>query len=421
MAKYVYRAKRSPTTVIDGQVEAVSEDDAVQKISEMGLTPFHVSLAGAPMGQTKVTAQKRQAPVPVSQPFPQPVSADKLRVKAQDIDRFTRQLATLVKSKVPLLRALFLIAEQPGNRTFQAAIADLAAQVRQGHTLSGAMAKYPLVFDSLYISMVLAGERGGVLETSLVRLAEHREKQREIRRHIQGALAYPLFVVSVGAVTVFAVITFFLPRVTGLFRDIQQDLPLPTEILLAMTDFMSVNWHWIIIVALLLGAILFRNRPGSRKKMALDFLKLHLPVVRRLVSSAEIARFARTMALLVRNGVSVHEGLVLATKTVGNEAMRSNIEQAGVQIVSRGATLSGSLARTNVFPRFVINMITVGEEGGELEEAMDEVATAYEREVEQSVKVVLSLLEPVLILLVGGVVAFIVFAMLLPIFDIGGL
>ena len=416
MATFYYQAKRTPASTENGEIEAVSKDQAVQRLSRQGLTP--VSVQPADKAGARPDLHARQTAAEAGHSTDQNPAQIRCRTKA--VDQFTRQLATLIKANVPILQALSLIAEQPGRRPYHAMVQQLTDSVRQGSTLSDAMARFPLVFNNLYLSMVIAGERGGVLEESLLRLAEHRERQQETRRRIQAALAYPAFVVVVGLATVLTVLTAFLPRVVGLFKNMEQRLPVPTQILIGVTDFLHANWYWVLIAAGLLAAILFRHRPGSRKKMIFDYLTLHTPVINRLIRNAEIAKFARTLALLIRNGISVHESLRLATRTLDNEALKNQIEQVGDQIVSKGATLSGSLTRAGVFPRFALNMIRVGEESGDLEEALNEVAGAYDREVEQSVKLMMSLLEPILILLVGGIVAFIVFAMLLPIFDIGG-
>lgn len=426
MPTFKYTAKRSPTVTVDGEIHAFSEDDAVHKLGQMGLAPISLEAAAAHGPAVRhpinVPSSRDRASRPADRSMPE--TADRVggvRVSTQDVDRFTRQLASLVKANVPILRALSLISEQPGRPAFQAVVDDLAAQVQQGRTLSDAMSRYPTVFNNLYIAMVLAGERGGVLDTTLLRLAEHRETEQETRRNIQSAMAYPAFVIVTGIVTVVVILTYFLPKVLPVFDTLQQELPVPTRILIQTTDFLSANWYWFAIAAALLAALVTRARPGSRKKLVLDFLKLSTPIFRNMVKSAEIAKLARTLGLMIRNGISVHEGLLLATGTLDNEALKTKIEQVGADIVNKGATLSSSLARVDLLPKFVINMIGVGEEGGELPEALDEVANVYEREVQQSVKLMISLLEPLLILLIGGIVAFIVFAMLLPIFDIGGM
>jgi type II secretory pathway component PulF len=336
------------------------------------------------------------------------------------VDRFTRRLATLVRTNVPLLRAMSLIEEQAGSSpNLGKVVTDLREQVKQGRQLSEAMAKFPKVFDQLYVSMVFAGERGGVLDETLAKLAEHREKELETRRRIQAAMAYPSFVVAVGILTVFVVVTFILPKVMPLFETLDSDLPWSTNVLIWTVGFMRGYWPWIVIAVALFALVLGRGDTGSRRRQVADLFKLHMPVVKTLVKNAEIAKFARTLALMVRSGISVQEGLQLATATVGNAVFRDKVGAVGKDIVNRGATLSTSLARSGLFPSFAVNMVGVGEESGELADALQEVAAVYDQEVEQSVKLLVSMLEPALIILVGGVVAFIVFAMLMPIFDLG--
>ncbi len=416
MPAFDYKAKKSPTETVTGQVEAPSHEDVVRRLVDQGLTPVQVAetvkIAMPPLSSRSAAARPRQA----GGGGP----SSPLRVKPRDLDRFTRQMATLVRTNVPLLRALALIEEQAAKAPHLGTlVADLREQVKQGRQLSDAMRKYPLVFDPLYISMVVAGERGGVLAETLSRLAEHRERELATRRRIQAAMAYPSFVIVVGMLTVFIVVTFILPRVIHLFENLSRDLPLATRMLIWSTHFMRDHWYWLAMGLALLALLVTRSRPGSRKKLAVDLLKLHLPIVRQLVLHADIAKFARTLSLLVRNGISVHEGLQLATATVQNDVFRVQVEAVGSDIVNRGATLSASLQRSQAFPAFAVNMVTVGEESGELPEALDEVAIVYDQEVEQSIKLMVSMLEPLLIIVVGGIVAFIVFAMLMPIFDIG--
>ena len=413
MPTFSYQAKKSPTETVSGDLEAATRDAAVHRLIDLGLSPITVEpRAAAPVRVQPVSTPETRRPGESGARF--------LRLKAREVDRFTRQLASLIKSSVPILRALSLIAEQPGTPALKEIVGDLSRQVSQGRQLSEALSRYPRTFDHLYVSMVIAGERGGALDQALLRLAEHREKELETRRRIQAALAYPAFVTVVGLGTVFAVLTFFLPRVIHLFENMKQELPVPTRVLIAITHFLRGNWYLVLLAVGILVLVASRHRPGSRRKAALDFVKLHIPLARNLVMHSEIARFCRTMGLLIHNGISVHEGLVLATGIVENAAFKARIEQVGSEIVNKGMTLSASLARAGVFPAFAINMIMVGEESGELEGALNEVARVYETEVEQALRIMLSLLEPLLILLIGGMVAFIVFAMLLPIFNLGG-
>lgn len=415
MPFYTYKAKSGPDKVLSGEIEAVSQDAAVEKLVEKGLTPVSVAEAYAAGADSGGRSGGRSAAQGAERPR---LSLLSTHAASGDIDIFTRQIASLIRAGVPVLRALSIIVSQTESKPLKAVVEDLSAQIRDGRMLSESMFKYPRVFNGLYISMIKAGEKGGALDEVLYRLADYREKEDELRRKIQAAAAYPLFVMAVGIVSVFVMLTFFLPKLMVIFTDMSQ-LPLPTRMLKQASDFMSANWIWSVIALIFIAAIFSRSKPGGKKKMAFDAVKLHIPFVRRFVRNVEIARFSRTLGLLFKNGISVHESLQLATDTLDNELLRSQLESARDDLLNKGQTLSASLKKINLFPVFAVNMIAVGEESGKLEESLAEIANVYEREVEQSIKIMTALLEPVLILAVGAVVGFIVFAMLLPIFSIG--
>jgi type II secretory pathway component PulF len=347
------------------------------------------------------------------------MSAGFARIGSKHVDAFTWQLASLVKASVPMLKALALISQQTENRALKAVVDDLYNQVKNGRTLSDGMRKYPHLFNNLYLSMITSGEQGGVLHEVLYRIAEYREKEQAVLRKIQAALAYPAVMVVVGAGTVFVMLTFFMPKFIGIFKTMKQTLPVPTRVMIGISHFMSANWLWILIALVFVLVVFGRVRPSSRKKFLFDLVKLHIPFINRFVRNAEIAKLARTLGLLLKSGLSIHDSLSLATDTLDNDALRNQLRRVSDDIVQQGATLSSSLARVKVFPTFALNMIAVGEESGKLEESLIGIASTYEKEVEQTISVMTSLLEPLLILVIGGVVGFIVFALLLPIFNIG--
>lgn len=410
MPVYIYKAKRGPEEIVSAEIEAASQDNAVTKLIEMGLSP--ISVVEKKVGEPGVSGQRSAAKIE------RRISQTRVSVRAQDIDIFTRQLASLIKAGVPVLRALSLILKQTNNKALKEVAAELGNRIRDGKMLSEAMDKFPGVFNNLYISMIRAGEKGGVLDEVLYRLAEHREKEQEVKRKIQAAIAYPLLVICVGIVTVFVMLTFFLPKLIGIFENIQS-LPLPTKMLIGISGFMHNNWHWFLITFFFIATISLGAKSGSKKRLLFDAVKLHMPFMKDFVRNAEISKFARTLGLLFKNGISVHESLELAADCLDNDALRARLAEARSDILSKGLTLSASLNKIDIFPPFAVNMIAVGEEGGRLEESLTEIANVYDREVEQSIKVMTSLLEPILILAVGTVVGFIVFAMLLPIFNIG--
>jgi type II secretory pathway component PulF len=419
MPVYTYKAKKGPKELVQGELEAASQDNAVARLEEMGLTPVNVVAKGVERDNKKLeTAFHRGGGTPVPPPRWNAVSGLG-RVRTRDIDTFTRQMASLIRAGVPVANALSLIAGQSSETPLGSVVSGLEKEVKDGKMLSEAMGKYRNLFNNLYLSLVKSGEKAGVLDETLTRLASHREKEDEIRRRIQAALAYPLLIITVGIATVFIMLTYFLPKLVGLFENMRQALPIPTKILIGMSGFFSANWYWILMALVLAGAIFGRVKPGSKKKFVFDMIKLHVPFVNKFIMDAEAAKFTKTLGLLLESGVPIHQSLELATKTLDNDALREGLSTVSREIVSQGSSLSGSLKRSRIFPAFVTNMIAVGEEGGKLEGALREVTSTYEKEVEQAMKIATALLEPILILVVGSVVGFIVFAMLLPIFNIG--
>lgn len=409
MPKFVYKAKKGPKEFVEGQLVADNADQVVRELDAMGLSPVTVDEieGGKPEVKTDDTGDVK-APVVRNR-----------KIRSKDIDGLTWQLASLVKASVPILRALALISQQTENQNLKVVVDDLKNQVKDGKTLSEAMGHYPKLFNNLFLSMVQSGERGGVLDEVLYKIAEHREKEQKMRRKIQSALAYPMVMLVVGIGTVFVMLTFFMPKFVGIFERMQRELPLPTQILINVSEFMQQYWMWIILVVVFAVALLGKGRPGGKKKFFFDMIKLHTPIVKQFIRDAEIAKFCRTLGMLLKNGLPVYESLALSTRTLDNDVLRKQLEITSSDIVNQGATLSASLKKVKIFPNFAINMIAVGEEGGKLEESLDGVAEAYEKEVDQAIGIMTSLLEPILILTIGGIVGCIVFAMLLPIFDIG--
>lgn len=401
MPTYTYKAKKGPEEIIEGRIEAVTQDDAVEQLNRIGLTPVSVAELNR--------AEKKQRFARV----------ETGRITVSDIDMFTRQLSSLIKAGIPVLKSLTLISQQVENGSLARVVTDMERGIKDGKMLSEALAQYPRLFNSLYINMVKAGEKSGTLDEVLQNLTDYRQKEEDIRQKIQAALAYPLLILVVGIGTVIIMLTFFLPKLTGLFRDMNQALPFSTRLLIGISAFMSENWHWLILFFIFAIAVFTRGKLGSRKKIIFDAVKLHLPVINKFVMDAEIARFARTLALLLKNGIPVFEGLELATEVLDNEVLKSNLKTARNELITQGTQLSGSLRGIKVFPLFAVNMIAVGEEGGKLPHSLNTIADSYDRQTDQAIKLMTSLLEPLLILVIGSIVGFIVFAMLLPVFNMG--
>ncbi len=398
MPKFEYRAKKGPGRTVEGELDAESEADAVSAVTAMGYSPIRVS--------RKEDLEKKGSRLFGS------------LITRRHVTVFTRQLAGLTKSGVPILKALSIIGNQTANKRFKRALEGVGRKVRDGRMLSEGLADYPQQFPELYINMVRAGETGGVLDVVLERLAETREREEETRRKVQAAIAYPVLIVSVGVFTVFVLLAFFLPKVLALFED-REDLPLPTEILLGVSSFFSDYWLWMLAVAALFFALLRRFASMEQGRSFVDGLKLRLPLVGQFVLKSQIVRMARTLALLIESGIAIDKAMELSANAIENEVLKQEMLDVKDSTVRHGTSFADGLRDAEHFPAFVGNMSSVGEEAGRLEQSLVEVADFYEREVEHQSKLATSLLEPALILVVGGIVGFIVAAMLLPIFQLG--
>jgi type II secretory pathway component PulF len=398
MPNYLYKAKDGPGKTVQRELVAESEASAIARIEAMGLIPVWVRPKGRGHAASSKPSQRG--------------------VRTSDVSVFTRQLASMLKSGVPILRALSTIGDQTENRRLQAVVGDLEASIRDGSMLSEGMRRYTKLFPELYVNMVESGETGGVLDTILFRLAEAGETEEENRRKVQAAMAYPVLVAVVGALTVFVLLTFFMPRVMALFDGYKQ-LPLATQILLAVSRFFSQSWYWIVMGVVAVLAVFHRLAALDRGRTFVDGIKLRLPLFGRFLRDVDLARFARTFALLIDSGVSIDRVLTLSANAIHNAVLRHEVESVRTRTVKHGMTLSASVKASIVFPPFVGNMLAVGEETGRIDESLNEVARFYEGCVDRQSRMVTSLIEPVLLLVVGLVVGFIVFAMLLPIFEIG--
>ncbi len=398
MPKYEYKAKDGPGKAVTGIMDADSRDAVIASLDMQGLMPVWVKEAPSAKKNYHLGFGKR--------------------IKFRDITLFTGQLASLLKAGVSILRAMSIIADQTENIKLCKVVGGIESSIKDGNMLSAALADYPTYFPELYISMVQAGEASGALDIILLRVADSREKEEDIKRQLQAALAYPVLIIVVGLATVFGLLAFFLPRVVELFRD-YNDLPLPTRILMGTSDFFSANWYWILIILALIGAIIQRIAILEKGRLFFDTLKLRLPFVGRFVAESEISRFARTFSLLIRAGMSIDRALDMSAQAVNNVVLRDELDVVRQNTVENGETISSGLRRSTYFPAMVTNMAAVGEEGGTLDEAMDEVAIYYEKQCEQRGRLAVSLVEPIMILVVGALVGFIVSAMLMPIFQLG--
>ena len=398
MPRFAYRAKQGPDRTVEGDLVAESRSAAIARLERMGCMPVTIDeLAGSG----------------------RPVRRGTGRIRSRDITLFTRQLAGLLRAGVPILRALTTIQQQTESGAFQQAIMEISAAVRDGCALSESLMRQPKLFSELYVSMVRSGETAGMLDEVLLRLAEARESDDELKSRVVSAIAYPAFVLLVGFLSVFVILTFFLPRIVHLFDGLAQTLPWPTRVVLAISGVFS--HYWIALLLLGAGAVVVAHRYVKTEagRLAVDGAVLKIPVIGIFIRDTDIVRFARTLALLVKAGISVDRALLLAGHTLSNGRLRRAVHAAADETVRQGATVAEGFRKRADIPEFVTNMVAVGEESGRLDDALLEVAAFYQRELDRDLRMVTTLLEPALILVVGLVVGFIIFAMLLPIFQIG--
>ncbi len=398
MPIFIYKAKKGPTEIVEGNIEAESEALALTKLSHLGYYPVSI-----------YREEKRRV-------APAGILIFK-RVGVHDLSVFTRQLSDLLDSGLTLYNALNVIYRQTPNKFFRAVIGDIRDQVRDGRPFSEALKGFPDIFSNLYISMTRSGETGGMLDDILARLAGFSEAQEMLQAKVKSALAYPAVMASVGLITITVLITFVIPRIVSMFEDLGQSLPLPTAMLVKTSNFIVSYWYLILGFIALTIFIFARIAKTEEGRLAVDQLKLKIPISGELVMKAEIARFARTLGTLLQNGVPILESLEVVSSTMQSAALKKEIT-ATYNEVRDGKGLSISLSARRCFPTIATNMIAVGEEGGQLEKALFKVADSYERETDNVIKIMTSLLEPFLILTMGLIVGFIVISMLLPIFQI---
>lgn len=400
MPKFIYRAKKNPTEIIEGTIIADNRTSAIQKISGMG----YYLLSIDEYIKSKDVLKRR-------------ISIFPRRISLKDITNFTRQLSDLLESGLTIVKALDILQQETENRRLKEVILDIRDFCVDGNPLSMALARHPEVFSNLFVSMVKSGETGGALESILRRLSDFNEKRLEIQTKVRSSLAYPILMLIVGGITIIVLLTYVIPRMVDMFGDLGQNLPVPTLILIGISDVIK-NYWWLVLSFILAVSFIFTRIYKTKEgKLAIDNSKMNIPIFGNLTKKIEIARFTRTLATLLQNGVPILESLNVVADTVDNAVIKGEIKKVATY-VKDGADLAHGFSKGSIVPSLVINMIAVGEGAGQVEKSLFKVAESYERESDAAIKVMMSLLEPILILGLGLIVGFIVISMLLPIFEI---
>lgn len=405
MPVYEFTALDSSGKKTRGILDADSQTAARQKIRAQGNYPVEI----------KETAARKKTQKAATLSF----HIGK-KITAQEIHVSTRQLATLLEAGIPLIQALDGLVEQTNNRYLKKTIAQIKDAVNEGNSLTAALEEHPRLFSKIYINMVRAGEASGSLDVVLERLAEFGENQAALRSRVKAALLYPIFMAFVGIAVLVLLITFIVPSITSVFEGTSQALPLPTIILIATSSLLQQYW-WLLLLVItgtLFAITAFLRRPKGKRMW--DTCKLSLPGLRDLNIKIASARFGRTLASLLSSGVSLTASLQIVENIVNNSVLTEVIEQAE-QELEKGKSLSQIFKASDYFPPMLVQMIAVGEQSGALEKMLEKAADSYEKEVEAKILALTSMIEPVMILVMGVAVSFIVISILLPIFEMNQL
>jgi type IV pilus assembly protein PilC len=395
---YTYRVRNRQGAMLTGELEADSRDLVLSKIREQGLIPLEVKVKSKGM-QREIKFLTRK------------------KIKLKYLSVFSRQFATMINSGLPLLRALAIIEQQTESKELARVIGVVRTDVEQGQSLSEALSKHPKAFSKLYVSMVKAGEAGGVLDSVLLRLADTLEREVELRRKIKSAMAYPVVVLVIVVLILSAMLLFLVPQFKTLFAGLGGTLPVPTRILLAVSDAFKKYFLYIVLAIGVMVFLFRRWKRTPRGRRAVDRLKLKVPVFGPLFHKTALARFSRTLGALSRSGVPLLQSLDIVADTVQNEMVGDAVRELKAS-VKEGEGLAAPLARQEIFPPMVVQMLAVGEETGALDTMLEKIADFYDEEISATVDALTALIEPLLIVAVGGTVGLIVVSLYLPMFKL---
>lgn len=398
MPIFEYKGLNKTGRNVRGTVDADNNRSARQKLKRDGI--FVVDLKD----KTKAAAKLKRGP-----------KAGK-SVRVEDLSMMTRQLATLIKSNIPLVDALAAVADQVENPTLKVAIADIKNMVNEGSSFNRGLAKYPRIFTNIYVSLCEAGEASGTLDVILIRLAEFTEAANELNSKVRSAMIYPavMFTFTMGMLSV--IFIFVIPKMTEIFESSGMELPWYTQVVIGFSSIL-VNYWLLLILGFAGGVALFRNWKNSPSGSATwDRMLLKMPVVGKMARMIAVSRFTRTLATLLQGGVPMLQAMDIVRNVVGNAVLAKAIEQARDNI-SEGESIAGPLKKSEQFPPIVIHMINIGEKTGELENMLTQVAESYDFQVKNSIQGLTSIMEPVMIIVMGGVIGTIVFSIMIPMFD----
>jgi type IV pilus assembly protein PilC len=378
-----------------GEIEADNKQGALSKLKQKNI---------------RVTGVKKK--------FESDFLSNKKPITERDIVIFTRQFSTMVDAGLPLVQCLDILGKQSDNPSFGEIITKIKTDIESGSNLSDAMRKHPKVFNSLYANLVEAGEAGGILDTILGRLANYIEKALALKKKVKTAMVYPAAIITVAVTVVAFLMVFVIPTFATMFSGGGAELPGPTALVMDISNFFTNQWYFVIGGPILFFILFKKVYATERGNIEIDRLALKLPVFGMLIRKVSTAKFSRTLGTLISSGVPLIEGMDICARTAGNKIVEIAILNS-IEAIKEGETIAAPLARENVFPAMVIQMIDVGESAGALDSMLSKIADFYDEEVDNAVDGLTALLEPMLMVFLGIVVGFIVVAMYLPIFKMG--
>ena len=397
MTNFAYKALDGRGAQAGGEIEGESKAAVAAALRSRGLTVLDLNEVKQGWGQIQLGGG----------------------IKAKDLTVFSRQFATMVNSGLSMLRCLYVLEEQTPNKKFAAVITAVRADVEAGISLSDALEKHPKVFSRLYVSMVRAGELGGILDEVLNRVATQLEKEDQIRRAVKSAMVYPILIGSFAIIVLIGMVLFLIPIFAGMYKDLgDAKLPLLTRIMMSVSEVFR-SWWGLVVLAVIIGLVYLirRLKRTDRGQHVWDRFKLHVPMgIGEIVRKLAIARFARTLGTLITSGVPILQAIEITGQAAGNVVIEDAMQEVQMS-VKEGQSITAPLAKEKIFPAMVTQMISVGEETGSLDAMLGKIADFYEDEVNASVKSLTSILEPIMMLFVGALVGVVVISMYLPIFN----
>ncbi len=399
MAIYRYKARSDSGKVLSGAIDTVSEQAVIRQLEEMGYTPISVKLdKSVSRGEKKGLFQQLE------------------KVRSKELVMFTRQLHSLIHSGIPIMMSLKVLGKQTENEALKKILLGMQDEISGGASFSQALGKFPHVFNDLYVNTVLAGEAGGALPEVLSRLADLLESEQETKTAVKSAVRYPMIAMVVLIIAFLVMSTMVVPKFTKIFKAIKMELPLPTRLLIAMSEGL-LNYYWIIFPALALGIFIFLRYIKTKKgRYWFDGVKLKMPIFGTLFTKLAMFRFTKMLSTLERSGVPILKVVEIVSMTVGNDVIAKELLDIGTDIRD-GHSISEALLARETFPPMVSNMLSVGEETGRLDEMADSVAYYYEQEIRYTVATLTDLIEPIMTVVIAGFVLLFALAIFLPMWE----